>query len=181
MKTKSAAASAAFSDPKLATLLEESTRQGHVSYDRLNELLGDLPLDEDGAEALFDVLESRGVALEDDRDGNVRAAHQEGYADAKTARPRSTKARTASTRGAPSKAKTPRESASKKEAAPTRAKRDGDLDDVLSSLDALMSAAPGTTLSREEAPREDDASTRRVAGRSEKRGAGNNRGSVRRR
>ena len=168
MKTKSTATNAAFSDPKLATLLEESTRQGHISYDRLNELLGDLPIDKDGAEALFDVLESRGVALEDDREGNVRAAHQEGYADAKTARGASTSA-PASTRSAQSKAKTPRapgemkvvgESEGKKEAAPTRAKRDGDLDEVLSSLDALMSAAPGTTISRDAPAREDAASTR---------------------
>ncbi len=173
MKTKPAAANAAFSDPKLATLLEESTRQGHISYDRLNELLGDLPLDEDGAEALFDVLESRGVALEDDREGNVRAAHQEGYADAKSARGISSSA-SASTR-ADKRAKAPRaasDNAAKKQtqgsagetenaAKPdARAKRNGDLDDVLSSLDALMSAAPGTTVSRDALALEDVASTR---------------------
>ncbi len=49
--------------PALQDLLEQSARVGTVSYDRINTLLGDLQIDAEEAEALFEALENRGIHI----------------------------------------------------------------------------------------------------------------------
>lgn len=54
------------SQPRVQQLLAEGARQGLLSYRALNDLLGDLQLDEDDAETLLETLESRGIEVIED-------------------------------------------------------------------------------------------------------------------
>jgi len=54
------------SHPGLRLLLETGAREGRVSYQFLNQTLGDLSLDDESAEDLLEVLENRGIQIVDE-------------------------------------------------------------------------------------------------------------------
>lgn len=53
-------------DPQLNELVERGVREGRLSYRLLNDLLGDLEVDAEQLETLYEVLENRGVQLVDE-------------------------------------------------------------------------------------------------------------------
>jgi hypothetical protein len=52
--------------PRVRDLLEQGAREGRVSYGLINDLLGDLQIDEVDAEELFEALENRGIEIVED-------------------------------------------------------------------------------------------------------------------
>lgn len=107
--------------PRIHELIERGARAGRLSYQEINELLGDLSLDELAAEELFEALDERAIAVVDEPAPSPPKAVDT-----------AAKAITKSVAKPPSKAKG--------EKAPNAAKTDGanrDLDDVLASLDSL--------------------------------------------
>jgi RNA polymerase primary sigma factor len=114
-------------EPRVMRLLEQGERDGAVSYDLINRLLGDLQIDEVEAEALFDALESRGVEVTDEptTPDSTAASGAEKVRIAPQADP----------------------------AKPTtRRSRHRDLDDVLASLEELMIALPGAAIAEDASP-----------------------------
>lgn len=51
---------------RLFALIERGARQGRLSYQEINEALGEVNFDEDAAEALFEVLEARSIEVVND-------------------------------------------------------------------------------------------------------------------
>jgi RNA polymerase primary sigma factor len=68
--------------PPVRALLEEGARDGHVSIERINALLGDLDIDALDAEELFIALEDRAIAID-----QTKIAPQKGAMLPKTAKP----------------------------------------------------------------------------------------------
>ena len=102
-------------EARVLDLIERGARAGRLSYEEINELLGDLSLDETGAEELFEALDERAIPIFDEPRISV----------------------------AP-KTKAPRKPKPKEAAKPKADKSDGvrdgansDLDDVLASIDSL--------------------------------------------
>jgi RNA polymerase primary sigma factor len=60
------------SHPRVHDLLEQGAREGRVTYGLINDVLGDLQIDEVDAEELFEALENRGIEIVED-DAPVRA------------------------------------------------------------------------------------------------------------
>jgi RNA polymerase primary sigma factor len=54
------------SQPRVHDLLEQGAREGRVSYGLINDVLGDLQIDEVDAEELFEALENRGIEIVED-------------------------------------------------------------------------------------------------------------------
>jgi RNA polymerase primary sigma factor len=54
------------SQPRVRQLLEQGAREGRVSYGLINDVLGDLQIDELDAEELFEALENRGIEIVED-------------------------------------------------------------------------------------------------------------------
>lgn len=54
------------SQPRVRELLEQGAREGHVSYGLINDVLGDLQIDELDAEEIFEALENRGIEITED-------------------------------------------------------------------------------------------------------------------
>jgi RNA polymerase primary sigma factor len=52
--------------PRVRDLLEQAAREGRVSYGLINDVLGDLQIDETDTEILFEALESRGIEVVED-------------------------------------------------------------------------------------------------------------------
>ncbi len=97
---------------RLLELIERGARAGKLSYDEINAALGTLDFDEDAAEALFEVLEKRSIAIVDEPRAAAQAAKKAALA-------------VAAATPAPAKP------------APPRSSEHGDLDDVLASLESL--------------------------------------------
>lgn len=53
--------------PRVQQLIEQGARDGQVSYGLINELLGDLSVDEDAIESLLEAIERRGIAVVDEQ------------------------------------------------------------------------------------------------------------------
>lgn len=109
--------------PQVRKLLEEGARDGRVSIERVNALLGDLDIDALDAEDLYNALEDRAIVVEQGKIAPKTAA------------------------GAPAPA------GAGKPAKPRRRKNSahGDLDDVLDSLEDLMNSPLGAMLAQDEA------------------------------
>ncbi|MDQ3815291.1 MAG: sigma-70 family RNA polymerase sigma factor [Armatimonadota bacterium] len=109
-----------FMEPRVQQLITQGARSGQLSYDHINDVLGDLHLDEAAVEALLEALENRGIAIVDEPDVAVS-----GSVSAKV------KSQTA-----PAAPDLPTTIPS------ARQSRHSDLDDILASLNTLLSAAP---------------------------------------
>lgn len=103
--------------PAVRDLIERGARNGRLSYEEINELLGDLSLDEVAAEELFEALDERAIAVVDEP--RVTTPREK---DSKTAARAKTSAR---------KAEAAMGASAEKTAA------NDDLDDVLASIDSL--------------------------------------------
>src|SRR4028118_1430486 len=57
---------------RVRDLLEQGAREGRVTYGLINDVLGDLQIDEVDAEELFEALENRGIEIVED-EAPVRA------------------------------------------------------------------------------------------------------------
>jgi RNA polymerase primary sigma factor len=107
--------------PRVHELIERGARAGRLSYQEINELLGDLSLDDLDAEELFEALDERAIAVVDEvAPSSPKNANQAAKANTKPVSGTSAKAKSE---------KTP------KTAKSTDA--NSDLDDVLASLDSL--------------------------------------------
>jgi RNA polymerase primary sigma factor len=74
--------------PRVLALLEQGAREGVVSYGQINELLGDLQIDELAAELLFEALENRGIEIgEDEASENAAPASGNGVKAPQSPRP----------------------------------------------------------------------------------------------
>jgi RNA polymerase primary sigma factor len=116
------------------TLLSEGARDGHVSIQRINELLGDLEIDAIDAEELFEALEDRAIAIDESKIAPPVSSLKQ--SPAATQRPQ-----------------TPPQNTPKK----AKPSAHGDLDDVLASLEELMSSPLGEMLARDEAKADPEA------------------------
>src|SRR4028119_1140282 len=136
-------------EPRVMRLLEQGERDGAVSYDLINRLLGDLQIDEVEAEALFDALESRGIEVTDESTtpDSTAASGAEKVPIAPQANP--AKPTTRRRRSAPRDPAAPPPPGAERfpfppqanpAKPPTRRSRHRDLDDVLASLEELMIA-----------------------------------------
>src|SRR5688572_3701946 len=96
--------------PQMRALLEEGAREGSVSIERINALLGDLDIDALDADELFGALEDRAISVKQAKIRPTTAAGTPAQAQAQAAR-----------------------------TAPKRKKNstDSDLDEVLESLQSL--------------------------------------------
>ncbi len=52
--------------PRVLELIERGAQAGRLSYEEINDLLGDLSLDDADAEELFEALDERAVAVVDE-------------------------------------------------------------------------------------------------------------------
>jgi RNA polymerase primary sigma factor len=153
-------------EPKVKQLLAEGARDGHVAIDRINDLLGDLDIDEFDAESLFEALENRAIEIVDDaearkaearenavRNGDlsslIAAPSQERAGDQASGTPnQGNVAQGIPTKGIP-KPVTPPQAA--KSAKSKKAGEHSDLDEVLSSLDDLLNSPLGELMARDDA------------------------------
>jgi RNA polymerase primary sigma factor len=113
-------------EPRVQRLLEQGERDGKVSYNLINRVLGDLQIDEVEAEDLFDALESRGIEVIDEPAAPDTSTAASGGENA----PVSSRASSAKST--------------------TRRSRHRDLDDVLASLEELMISLPGAPATEDE-------------------------------
>lgn len=134
--------------PHVQDLIAQGASSGQVTYGLINEVLGDLDLDPDFAEALLEALENRAIKIVDDP---VAATPHD-----------QSQAHQGSPQAAPSTAiaKAPMEKAPT-EKAPVRRGGHSDLDDVLASLEALsrdsaveLMAIADSEIAKEEAEEE---------------------------
>jgi RNA polymerase primary sigma factor len=112
---------------RLRELIERGARSGQLIYDEINDVIGDLVMDEEAAEALFELLEERAIAV-------VDAPRVELPKTPKSAPKASSGAMQKEPKKAEVSAQLPVPPASPKV---SQAASHGDLDDVLASLDSL--------------------------------------------
>jgi RNA polymerase primary sigma factor len=105
--------------PRVHELIERGARAGRLSYEEINDLLGDLSLDDIAAEELFEALEERAIAVVDE----PRPAMPKSKAIKPARRPKA-------------EAKNAGETAPNAKAS-ANAEANSDLDDVLASLESL--------------------------------------------
>ena len=102
-------------DPRVRQLVSQGVRSGQVSYDLINDVLGDLQVDESAVEALLETLEKRGIAIVDEP-GEMTSSPVQVEPKSVTAPPQATAT------------------------APSRRGQHADLDDVLASLKGLLAS-----------------------------------------
>ncbi|HEX8834043.1 MAG TPA: sigma-70 family RNA polymerase sigma factor [Abditibacteriaceae bacterium] len=130
-------------EPRVQQLLKEGAHRGEVSYHQINELLGDLQIDELAAEELFEALEHRAINVveelaPEDADGIVMPKAKP------TPKPKIAPSRPTSNSVSPGAAA----SAPKKKSDDDEL---GDLDEVLASLEEFMNSPLGELLARDDA------------------------------
>jgi RNA polymerase primary sigma factor len=113
-------------EPRVRGLIEQGARDGRLSYNEINDLLGDLNIAEDEVEELFEALEARGIAVVEDEPPRVEVAVMK-------VRPQE-----------PSTSRA------------TQKSKHSDLDDVLSSLENLEQFLGARPAEFSEAVREED-------------------------
>lgn len=139
----------------LAPIVEQGARLGRISYNRINEMLGETQLDEDETESLFEALENRGVQVVDDETIETGdSIEQPANRQAETTRnvqARPVKARPAkslrTSQAHSSDADAARESGRKEDE--VKASRHRDLDAVLASLDEMMNSPLGAIIAQD--------------------------------
>ncbi|MBV9467925.1 MAG: hypothetical protein JOZ57_01615, partial [Abitibacteriaceae bacterium] len=112
-------------NPRVQQLIEQGAQSGEVSYHLINELLGDLQVDEDEVEVLLEALERRGIAIVDEQpEPEAKPGNGE-----------------ASGNGRSSAAKSPSATNTTSSNAAPAARRHSDLDEALASLEELLAAS----------------------------------------
>lgn len=147
------------SHPQLRAILDRGAREGRVTYQFINETLGDLPVDDEATETLYEVLEKRSIQIVDESELGGAPGQPK---SAKTARPRPGKTSkdagsTSGTIAGTAESSAGSGSEPKAAPAPRKARKDsefGDLDDVLASLEELMNSPLGELLARDDAATE---------------------------
>jgi RNA polymerase primary sigma factor len=61
-------------EPRVRALLERGAREGRLSYNEINDLLGDLNVAEDEVEELFEALEARDIVVAEDEPPAIEVA-----------------------------------------------------------------------------------------------------------
>ena len=76
---------------RVRQLVEAAARVGKISYQTINDLLGDLSIAEDDVEELLEVLEARGIEVVESEDDSAEPEVEPSAPKSRTPRPRASK------------------------------------------------------------------------------------------